>query len=103
MKQSFGARPARSCLLSMHWIAVNHKRDGAVSVSVAGKICRPTGGTTIELPGPPIYVIDQSSAGTSERFPTHRLETARFRGFDSGPRSSETTHEKQLPPLRTQA
>ena len=33
MKQSFGARPARSCLLSMHWIAANHKREAAVSVS----------------------------------------------------------------------
>jgi putative transposase len=30
-KQSSGARPARSCLLSMHWIVVNHKREGAVS------------------------------------------------------------------------
>ena len=52
MKQSFGARPARSCLLSMHWIVANHKRDGAVSVSVAGKTCRPTDATTIELPRP---------------------------------------------------
>ena len=42
MKQSFGARPARSCLLSMHWIVANHKREAAVSVSVAGKTCRPT-------------------------------------------------------------
>ena len=31
MKQSFGARPARSCLLSMHWIVANHKREVAVS------------------------------------------------------------------------
>ena len=37
MKQSFGAKPARSCLPSMHWIAANHKIEGAVSVSVAGK------------------------------------------------------------------
>ena len=29
-KQPFGGKPARSCLLSMHWIAVNHKREGAV-------------------------------------------------------------------------
>jgi hypothetical protein len=52
MKQPFGARPARSCLLLMPWIAANHKREGAVSVSVAGKTCV---ATTIEL---------QSSAGT---------------------------------------
>ena len=24
MKQCFGARPARSCLLSMHWIVASH-------------------------------------------------------------------------------
>ena len=29
-KQPFGGKPARFCLLSMHWIAVNHKREGAV-------------------------------------------------------------------------
>jgi len=34
----------------MHWIAVNHKRDGAVSVSVAGKTCRPMDAMTIEPP-----------------------------------------------------
>ena len=50
MKQSFGARPARSCLLSMHWIVANHKIEGAVSVSAAGKTCRPTEAMTIELP-----------------------------------------------------
>ena len=37
MKQFFGARLARSCLLSMHWIVANHKIEGAASVSVAGK------------------------------------------------------------------
>ena len=58
MKQSFGARPARSCLLSMHWIVANHKRDGAVSVSVAGKTCPSADATTIELPDLPIYAID---------------------------------------------
>ena len=36
MKQFFGARLARSCLLSMHWIVANHKIEGAASVSVAG-------------------------------------------------------------------
>jgi hypothetical protein len=58
MKQSFGARPPRSCLLSMHWIVANHKRDGAASVSVAGKTCRPTDATTIELPDSLIYASD---------------------------------------------
>ena len=66
MKQSFGARPARSCLLSMHWIVANHKREGAVSVSVVGNNCRPTGATTIEPPDPPIYAIDAES-GRNER------------------------------------
>jgi hypothetical protein len=50
MKRSFGARPARSCLLSMHWIVANLKREGVVSVSVAGNTGRPTDTTTIEPP-----------------------------------------------------
>ena len=58
MKQSFGARPARSCLLSMHWIVANHKREGAVSVSMAGKTCRLMDATTFDLAGPTIYAID---------------------------------------------
>ena len=58
MKQSFGAKPARSCSLSMHWVAANHKKEGAVSVSVGGKTCRPMAATTIELPDPAIYAID---------------------------------------------
>jgi hypothetical protein len=56
MKQSFGARPARSCLLSMHWIVANHKRESAVSVPVAGNTRRPTDTTIIELTDPLIYV-----------------------------------------------
>ena len=31
----------QSCSLSMHWIVANHKIEGAVSVSVTGKTCRP--------------------------------------------------------------
>ena len=31
MKQSFGAKPARSCLLSTHWIVANHKIEGGAS------------------------------------------------------------------------
>ena len=34
-KQPFGAKPARSCLRSMPWIAANHRR-GAASASAAG-------------------------------------------------------------------
>ena len=30
MKQPCGAKSARSCLPSMHWIVANHKREGAV-------------------------------------------------------------------------
>ena len=58
MKQPYGARPARSCLRSMPWIVASHKKEGAVSVSVAGKTGRPTDATTIELPDLPIYAID---------------------------------------------
>jgi hypothetical protein len=42
----------------MHWIVTNHKRDGAISVSVAGNTNRPMDVTTIELPDPPIYATD---------------------------------------------
>jgi len=55
MKQSFGARPARSCLLSMHWIVANHKREGAVSIPIVGKTCWPTDATIIE---PPTDLLD---------------------------------------------
>jgi hypothetical protein len=41
MKQPFGATLTGSCLRSMPWIAVNRRKDGAVSVSAAGKNCRP--------------------------------------------------------------
>ena len=58
MRQSFGARPARFCLLSMHSIAANHKGEAAVSVSTAGKTRRPTDTTTIEPTYPRIYMID---------------------------------------------
>ena len=51
-------RPARSCLLSMHWIVANHKIEAAVSGSVADKTCRPIDATIIEPPDPPIYAID---------------------------------------------
>ena len=53
MKQPFGAKPARSCLLSMHWIVANHKREGVVSASAARESCRPTDAATIELPNRP--------------------------------------------------
>ncbi len=49
MNQSFGARPARPRLLSMHWIVANHKRGGGVSVSVGGNTYRPMDTMTIEL------------------------------------------------------
>ena len=53
-KQPCGAKPAKSCSRSMHWIVVNHKREGAVSVSVAGKTYRPMDATTIEPPDCPM-------------------------------------------------
>ena len=36
MKQRFGAKPARSYLRLMPWIAANHRIEGAVSVWAAG-------------------------------------------------------------------
>ena len=42
-KQPFGARPARFYLLSMPWIAANHKTEAAVSVSAAGRNRPPMG------------------------------------------------------------
>ncbi len=56
MKQPYGARPARSCLLSKDWTVANHKREGAVSVSVVGNTCWPTGAT--RAAGPPFQAID---------------------------------------------
>jgi hypothetical protein len=53
MKPSFGAKSAKSCLPSTPWIAASRKIEGAVSMPVAGKHCRPTDGTTTELAGPP--------------------------------------------------
>jgi hypothetical protein len=58
MKRSFGAKSAKSCLLSTHWIVANHKIEGAVSVSVANETCRPVDATTIEPRGPPICAMD---------------------------------------------
>jgi len=49
MKQSFGARRARTCLLSMHCIIANHKTEGAVSLTVVGETSRPADAMTIEL------------------------------------------------------
>ena len=49
MKQSFGARPAKSCLLSMHWIVANHTKDGAVSASAASQNCRPTSAMSVDF------------------------------------------------------
>ena len=46
------------CIRDRHWIVANHKIEGAVSVSGAGKHCRPMDATTIELRGPTICAID---------------------------------------------
>jgi hypothetical protein len=58
MKPFFGAKPAKSCLPSTHWIAVNHKTEDAVSMPVAGKTYRPMDGTNTELAGQPVYAIN---------------------------------------------
>ena len=47
-KSLYGVKPAKSYLLSMHWIVANHKKESTVSISVAGKTCRPMDATTID-------------------------------------------------------
>ena len=49
MKQPCGAKSVRSCLLSMPWIALNHKRDGAGSVLLSGKTCQPTSAMSVDF------------------------------------------------------
>jgi hypothetical protein len=39
MKQPFGAKPGRSFLLLMSWLAASHGIEGAVSLSAADKNC----------------------------------------------------------------
>jgi hypothetical protein len=55
MKQLFGATPARSCLPSMPWIVANHYKEGAASISVAGKTCKPTDARTIDFRAPAFF------------------------------------------------
>ena len=50
MKQFFGARLARPCLLWMRWIVANHEREGAVFRISSRQTCRPTETPTVELP-----------------------------------------------------
>ena len=64
-KQPCGAKPAKSCSRSMHWIVVSHRREGAVSVSVAGKTYRQMDTTTIDLPDPLIDSIDPGERSRS--------------------------------------
>jgi hypothetical protein len=49
MKQLFGAKPVRSCLLSMRWIVANHKKEAAVSVLAAETKCRPTSAMSVDV------------------------------------------------------
>src|ERR1700686_2401273 len=58
MKRYFGAKSAKSCLPSRHWIGENHKTEGAVYMSVARKHCRPMDPTTIEMRAPLILATD---------------------------------------------
>jgi hypothetical protein len=66
MKQSFGARPARSCLHSMHWIVASHKIERAVSLSAAGAICRPTSAMSARFRARPSLHCSTRWAGGSE-------------------------------------
>jgi hypothetical protein len=72
MKQFFGVGLARSCLLSMHWIVANHKREGVVAVSIAKKTCRPMDAATIELPNRPVYAIEGEHLHGSKKGPIPR-------------------------------
>ena len=72
MKQSFGARPARSCLLSTHWIVTNHKIEDGVSVSVVGKTCRPTDATILSCRTHPSTRSTQSLTGAGPELPIVR-------------------------------
>ena len=47
MKQPFGAKPARSCLHLMPWIAANHGIEGAVYALAIGRDCQSTNALTI--------------------------------------------------------
>ncbi len=67
MKRSSGARPARLCLPSMHWIVANHEIEDGVSASIADKTCRPIDATIIEPSDHPSTRSTQSSAGMGER------------------------------------
>jgi hypothetical protein len=49
MKQPFGAKRARSSLLSTSWIDANHGIDGAVYVSAISKNCGSTIPTSVNL------------------------------------------------------
>ena len=49
MKQLFGAKSARFCLRSMTWIAANHRIEGVVSASVAGRTRRPMDTTDVDF------------------------------------------------------
>ena len=49
MKPSFGGRLAKPCLLSMHWIVANHRKEDTVSVPAADKNGRPTSATNVDF------------------------------------------------------
>src|SRR5271170_7809100 len=68
MKRLFGAKCARSCLRLMPWIAANHRTEGAVSVSAAGKDCRSTVPSNVNLRA-------RRSSGTAKFLRSMRAET----------------------------
>jgi hypothetical protein len=68
MKRLFDAKCARSCLRLMPWIAANHRTEGAVSVSAAGKDCRSTVPSNVNLRA-------RRSSGTAKFLRSMRAET----------------------------
>jgi hypothetical protein len=79
MKQPFGAKSAKSCLPSTHWIGANRKIEGAVSEAVAGKSCRSMDTATIERRGR-THLRDQrkNSAATAIEVNHGRRNWVRF-------------------------
>ena len=65
MKLSSGARPARSCLRSMHWTVANPRREGAASLSITGKNRRPTGAIGVDFRARPIEALRAHLAGAT--------------------------------------
>lgn len=94
MKQHFGAKLARSCLLWMPWIAANYGIRGAASAWPAGEDCWPTIAMNepyCALPSTIAVAPYLRSSATAKR-----LSPARHSGLPSSP-GAQSGGEKELP------